>query len=132
MQITQVTIYAIQALQELQKSKDPLSADDIARRLDISLEYAQKTIRAVRLAGLINSQNRSGYVLTKSLDKATLIELLESTDKGRAGKGVLADLEGETKSMLAVRHRLKDQLIKKGLGATIASAMNHLSHHAND
>jgi len=55
MQISPLTIYAIQALQEL-RQHGPLQGEEIARRLDISRAYSKKVFWALRQKGLVRNE----------------------------------------------------------------------------
>jgi len=111
MQISPLTIYAIQALQELKKN-GPLQGEEIARRLDISSAYAKKTLHALRQAGLVrNSRQTCGYMV---VGRPLLLQVLEATE------GILPDQAGETKDMMAIRRRLRER-IAGGLKVSVST-----------
>jgi Rrf2 family protein len=120
MQIKRSTIYAIQALREYQGSKDILSTTDIAKRLDISIAYANKVNRTLIQGGFIESirGSQGGYKLARDLSKTPIAELVRQIDGG-----LLEEEGGETRDMLAIRKRLRETLGGKGWGEPISGLL---------
>ena len=112
MQISPLTIYAIQTIREIQQH-GPLPGEEIARRLDISLAYAKKTLHALRRRGLVKAQRRQGYVVVGC---PKLRQVVEATE------GILADQEGETRKMRSLRARVR-RLLKDHLQKTLISRL---------
>lgn len=111
MQISPLTIYAIQTLQELRKN-GPLPGEEVARRLDISRAYAKKTLHALRQAGLVrNTRETGGYVI---VGRPKLLQVAEATE------GIFPDQAGETKAMVAIHKRLR-ALVGRGLDIYVTS-----------
>ena len=115
MQISQVTIYGVQALRLLAKHS-PLGAEQIAMRLDISISYAAKTMRALRIAGAVQASYgpQGGYTLAAPLEEIALGRLVD------AAEGVLPDREGDTKDMASIRRSLR-RLLAQALEEPVAN-----------
>jgi len=97
MQISPLTIYAIQALQEIRRH-GAMPCEEIARSLNISRSYAKKTTHVLCRAGLIRSVKRSGYVV---VGRPSLLRVLEATE------GILPNQEGETQDMSRIMRRVR-------------------------
>jgi len=104
MQISPLTIYAIQAIQAIRKA-GPLTSDEIARRLDISLPYAKKATHMLQRAGLIKSVKRAGYAVVR---RPSLLQVAQATE------GILPDQAGDTPEMSRLRRRVRG-LVRKAL-----------------
>jgi len=100
MQISPLTIYAIQAMQEIRRH-GALPSEEIGRRLDISLSYAKKTTHILQKAGLIQSIKRAGYVVVR---RPSLLQVVQATE------GLLPDQEGDTPEMSRLRRRMRGLL----------------------
>ncbi|HUV65378.1 MAG TPA: Rrf2 family transcriptional regulator [Sedimentisphaerales bacterium] len=108
MQISPLTIYAIQALQEIRR-QGAMPCEEIARSLNISRAYAKKVTFILQKAGLIKSFDRAGYMV---VGRPSLVKVMAATE------GILPDHEGETAAMGAVREAIRSRL-SRGLGSYI-------------
>lgn len=121
MQITSVTIYAIQMLKELSQAKDEaMTSLELARRLDISIPYAMKVTTALRRAKLVKAKlgGEGGYRLARPLEWILLSDLLAGVDHG-----ILADKKGETAGMLTVRRAVRKRVLKGLREVSVASIL---------
>jgi len=111
MQISPLTIYAIQALQAIRKH-GPLSGEEVAMRLDISSAYGKKALHVLKRAGLVrNDPDLRGYVVVGC---PRLRQVVEATD------AMLPDQGGETQAMRALRRCLRARM-ERGLGTYVSN-----------
>jgi len=105
MKMSQVTIYAIQALRLLDKHS-PMSTDQIAQRLDISYSYAKKVARALLRAEVVKGRNgpQGGYALIVPLEKISVARLVDAAEL------LLPDRKGDTQAMIAIRRKVRSLL----------------------
>jgi Rrf2 family protein len=75
--------YGLRALMELGMEPDKgLSLRDIAKRQNISLDYLEQIVPALKVAGLIKSKRgaQGGYQLAKSPDDITMYDALRALE----------------------------------------------------
>ena len=101
MQVSPTTIYAIQALRAL--DAEPLTNDELARRLDISFAYAIKVNTVLRKAGVIVSTNK-GYKLTCPLGKVQMDQVV------RVAEGLASKSPKDTEEMAEIRAQFRKVL----------------------
>jgi len=117
MQITKPVIYGVQILRELSR-ESPLTAEEIAKRVNISIPYSAKVCASLKRAGLLVASRASGvgWSLAKPLDKTTIAEMIQGVEGG-----LIDDLEGETRDMKAIRRKLRELLSQDGWGLPLSS-----------
>jgi DNA-binding IscR family transcriptional regulator len=114
-------IYAVQALRLHAQSPVGLNSDDVARKLDISLPYAEKIHRLLRGAGLLRaSGTRQGYLLTRELRDITIADAVLGIDAGLGH--LLQDAPQDTEPMRAIRTWLRESLTRQGWGVPLTRA----------
>lgn len=76
--------YGLRAMTELSKlyGTGPISLNEVARAQDISLDYLEQVIPALRDAGLLNSTRgaKGGYELARSPEQITIGQILRALD----------------------------------------------------
>lgn len=76
--------YGLRAMTELSKQygDGPISLNEVAQAQDISLDYLEQVIPALRDAGLLNSTRgaKGGYELARSPEQITIGQILRALD----------------------------------------------------
>jgi Rrf2 family transcriptional regulator, cysteine metabolism repressor len=76
--------YGLRAMAELsrQYGAGPISLNEVAQAQDISLDYLEQVIPALRDAGLLNSKRgaKGGYELARSPEQITIGQILRALD----------------------------------------------------
>lgn len=120
MQLTNVTLYGIAILRELDKAREKdvvSSSDDLARALGMDINYVLKITRLLRLGGLIVTKRgpAGGIEIDRPAAKIGLLDLLAATDNGLIG-----DVEGDTALLTTTRETVRQRLGASLRGLSVA------------
>lgn len=106
MQITNLTIFALEALQELESGK--LTTPEIVARLavrdgGITKDYVAKVLGVLRKAGLVDSDRGplGGYWLRQSLSELDAADVVDKLE------GLFVGINTDTPSMKAIRRKCR-------------------------
>ncbi|KAA3641846.1 MAG: SUF system Fe-S cluster assembly regulator [Proteobacteria bacterium] len=93
--MARLTEYGFMLIMALKKTSEPVSADDLARRVGLELPTVSKILKQLRKAGLLDSKrgSKGGYFLIKRKRDISLHEVIEAME-GRLALTECADDQG--------------------------------------
>ncbi len=82
MKLPTKTTYGVRAMCDLaiHFGQGPVSAADISKREDISLEYLEQLLNRLKRQGLVSTTRgpKGGYILSRKPDKIKILEIIEA------------------------------------------------------
>ncbi len=118
MRLGKASAYAILAAAYIARNNgsEPVQGRVIAKAFDIPTEYLLKVLQVLVQADVLDSESgrRGGYLLRKSPERTTLLELIEAVE-GPIESGIMADAGNREAADL---HRLIEALCEDAAGYT--------------
>ncbi len=121
--ISQTAEYALRAVVCLGTDPGlPLTTQEVASRTKVPAGYLSKVLQSLGRAELVKAQRglRGGYVLTRSLDELTVLEVINAVDPIKRIKRCPLGLESHRERMCSLHKRLDEgmAMVESLFGAT--------------
>ncbi len=128
--ISQTAEYALRAVVVLgSRSGRPMTTQEVARVSRVPVDYLSKVLQGLGKAGLVEARRglRGGYVLCRSLDELTVLDVVQAVDPLKRIHACPLRLSAHASQLCSLHHRLDEamaMLERYFKQTTIASLLN--------
>ncbi len=113
--ISQTAEYALRAVAALAQEPDhPLTAQQIAARTQVPLDYLRKVMRLLTRAGLVRGQRgaRGGFSLARSTSQVSVLDVVNAIDPVERIRSCPLAIGSHGTNLCALHRRLDDAIAR--------------------